>query len=238
MADLVAQNRIDFRHRRVDSLLLGILRLIDHAFDQQIAMTELDELLAHLLGWNGKIHEARRNRAFRHVRMVGAETVRHLRQCDPASLLDGLDAERAVAVPAGQHDAGGHLAGVDRKRTEENIDGLSLAPTGMLPNQQTALFHGQGGATGQHEHTIGLDLDVVSYRRHRHRRKTAHNFLEQAFTLRAEMGDNDDRKTGIGRKPAEKALQRLDATGRGANTDDGKSRMIHWTSIFTLEVLV
>jgi hypothetical protein len=61
--------------------------------------------------------------------------------------------------------------------------------------------------------------------------------VEQAFTFRAEMRDNDDGETGIGRKPAEKTLKGLDATGRGADTDDGKSRTIHWVSILTLEIL-
>ncbi len=51
--------------------------------------------------------------------------------------------------------------------------------------------------------------------------------MEQTFTFRAEMRDDDDSETGIGRKSAEEALESLDATSRGANTDDRER--IHWT---------
>src|SRR6201747_2992378 len=169
-------------------------------------MTEFDELLPHLFDWNGEVHKPCRNGAFGHVRVVGAKTVAHLCERDAATLLDRLDAERTVAVATGQHDAGGHLAGVNRERTEENIDGLSLVPARMLPNQQTAVLHGQGGATGQNEDATGLDLDVVGHGRHRHRRQTADDLMQEAFALRTEMRNNDDGKTRIRRTPAKKAL--------------------------------
>jgi hypothetical protein len=58
-------------------------------------------------------------------------TVGHLRERKAAALLDGLEAQRAVAVAAREYYAGRVLALVSGERAEEDVDRLALASAGI-----------------------------------------------------------------------------------------------------------
>jgi hypothetical protein len=62
------------------------------------AACEIDKLRPHLFGRNREIDKACRDRAFWHVGMLRSKAVRSLRQGEPTTLLDRLDAQCAVAI--------------------------------------------------------------------------------------------------------------------------------------------
>ena len=77
VAELVAQDGVDFRHRFMDALFVGVAVATLRAccVEQASHGAQLDELLPHLLDRNGKVDEAGGDCALRHVGMAGPETV-------------------------------------------------------------------------------------------------------------------------------------------------------------------
>ena len=101
--------------------------------------------------------------------MLRPEAVADLRQRQAAAFLDGLDAERAVRVAAGQHDADRQFALIFGERAEEDIDRLALGLVSAQLQAQLAVHHGHDVIGWTDVQLVGLQLNTVGRRLDRHR---------------------------------------------------------------------
>lgn len=155
--------------------------------------------------------------------MPGPETVGRLREREAAALLDRLDAERAVVVPAGKHDACGQFVPVDGERAEEPVDGPALAVREVLRHEpQATVFEREQGVGAQHVDVIDLDGHAVLHDMHGQRGIAAHDVVQHAFAAARQMRDDDEGEARCVGHAAKEALQRFDAAGRSAHTGDRK----------------
>ncbi|HTI02483.1 MAG TPA: hypothetical protein VL752_16150 [Acidisoma sp.] len=224
VANLVAQKTVDLGEAPIGggSLASGdgdIGKLIEQIY----ALDEFGQLTAHFLDRNGEIDEAGGDRGIRHIGMPGTEAVSDLGEGDAAAFLDRFDPERAVGITSRKNDAAGKIADVDCQRTQEDVDGLALAPMVVRAKNQSAVLNLKAGVSGH-------DVDAVDFDRHPFRRDmdrksgvVAYDLMQQAFPIGTEMGDNDERQPGLGGHASKQSLQGLNAAGRGADTDNGKN---------------
>jgi hypothetical protein len=144
--------------------------------------------------------------------MLRSETVRCLGERQPAALLDRLDAERAVGISAGQNDACAELALIRCQRAEKNIDRFALASARLLfPYPQATLFDAKQRVAGQDIYSVLFNGQAVCNHFHRQARVTANDFMQQAFPVWTQMGDNDEPETRRLRHAVKKPVERLDA---------------------------
>ena len=86
-----------------------------------------DQVAGDLVSRRDKVHGPGRDRSGRHVRIHRSIAIGALRDGEPAAFLDRLEAKRAIASGAGQHDADCTVPQSVRKRVEQAIDGSVVA---------------------------------------------------------------------------------------------------------------
>jgi len=139
--------------------------------------------------------------------------------------VDILDAARAVAAAARQHDGDRTFAGVLSQRSEEMIDRkrqpvprIAIAQQQLAPLDDHFLHRGQQvDGVGLHHHFVLSMLD-------RDGRPAAEELVHQALEIRRQVLQNDEGHPGVGRQPCEQPLERLEPARRGADADDVKVR--------------
>ena len=174
-----------------------------------------------------KIDAAGRDRATRH-RIVLSRIV--LRERDPTLGLDRLQPQRAVAGRAGQHDADGPLAPVQRQRFKKGIDRpmQSLRPRALCEPQH-ALPDGEVLVARNNIDMIRLDRLVVCNLMHRQRRGARKDLGQRALMDRIEMLHQHEPHACVLRKMREQLCECLQPSGRCADADyrhDGVCRRL------------
>jgi hypothetical protein len=143
---------------------------------------------------------------------------------DAAEFLDGLQAQGAVGVAAGQNDAHRALALVFGKRGKEQVyRPAALAVAGSGSNVEPSLANRNFRVLPQHIDLVYLDGHVVLHGEHRQGRVPLEDLGHVAFTVRPQVGHHDEGHAWRWRKTREKILQRFHASGRGADTYDIRS---------------
>ena len=226
VAELVAQDDVDLPPRLIEQAcrFRVVGGWLGQAVEHREAAGELDETLPHPVGRQGKIHDAGRDGALRHARVLRPVAIGDLGEGQPAALLDGLQAECAVPVAAREHDACRRLAPVGGERAEEHVDRLALAPAIVRPLQvEPPSLDAEDGVGGQDMHRVRLNRRAVGRDVHRQGGEAGDHLVQPALALGAEVRDDDDAEAGAVRQAAEEPLQRLDPAGGGADADDRKA---------------
>jgi hypothetical protein len=207
-------------------LLVLVRRLVQHLKAARVG----DELFRHALDRHRQVDETGSDGALGHAGMARTGMVGRLRERQAAMLLDGLDAERAVAAGAGEHDADGIFGLVLGKGGKERVDRRALAAVDDGANAQSPLLDLEDAIGRHHIDVIGLNELVMFGDQHRHTRVAPQYFRQHAFPPGREVGDDDEGHAGIGRHGLEQIFKRFHASSRGADANDWKAR-IHWVPV-------
>ncbi len=183
-----------------------------------------DELGGHLGGRQHVIHQAGGDGAAGHAVILGGFGV--LSHHHAALALDRPHPQGAVAARAREHDADGPLMLVQGQGAEEEVDRQTAeARCGRFQQLQRAVQKGHVpigrdnvGAVGLHHHPVG-DLEDL------HAGIVLDQLGQDALVVRGQMlhQDKGHAGIGIGGHAGEKGLERRQPSGRGADTDNGKS---------------
>ena len=222
VADLIAQDGADLAARRFGALFLGVpWQGLDQLAGRHEAADIADQLVGHRLDRQHEIDQSGGDGAGGHAAMSWGAVIAALRDRQPAMLLDRLDAERSVAAAAGQHDADGVVASVLGQAGEEQVDRVlrALRTRERLQPEPPALDD-QGVIGWDDVDVVGLDRGLVPRLHHRHGGEAAEDLVQHAGPMRGEVRHHHEGHAAFGRHRAEQALERLDATGGGADADD------------------
>ncbi len=174
---------------------------------------ELGQLSAHFIGRQGKIDIAGGDCGVGHGWVLWAVPVGDLSERQTASLLDGLRPQGAVAIAARQHDRRGVVFLIDGQRAEQNVDRFAFAPAVVgFAQLQAPGVETYDRVGRQHVDAVRPDADAVLGDRHRQIGVTCDNLVQQAFAVRTEVSDDDERESGLGGNAVKKSLERLDPT--------------------------
>ncbi|SAL88929.1 hypothetical protein AWB74_08806 [Caballeronia arvi] len=218
MAHLVTQDCVDciasfIKSGTLDLRVSSAGQFVEH----ESTRCKASQLGAHLLCGYREVDQAAGNCALGHVGMMRTKSVGYLRECEPAALLDGLDAECPVRVAAGQHHAGGQFANVGRQCAEKEINGSALSSVRILRvDAQPTILDGYNRVGRQKINRVDFDNRVIGDDAHRHRGEARHDLRQHAFTIGAQMRDDHARQSGLLGHAAKEALQCLNPAGGGA----------------------
>ncbi|SAL88715.1 hypothetical protein AWB74_08697 [Caballeronia arvi] len=226
MADLVTQDCVDCIAGFVKSGALDLrIGSADQLVEHESTRCKASQLGPHLLCRYREVDQAAGNCALGHVGMMRTKPVGHLRECEPAALLDGLDAQCPVRVAAGQHHAGGQFAHVGRQCAEKEINGSALSSVRVLRmDVQPTILHGHNRVGRQKINSVDFDNRVIGNDAHRHCGEARHDLRQHAFTVGAQVGDDYARQSGLLRHAAKKTLQCLNPACGGAQAHNRKVR--------------
>ena len=180
----------------------------------------VDELPRHGLDRHDVIDQAGGRRAARHA-LQGRGIELGLRQRQAAVLLDGADADRAVAPDTREHDADGALATVLGQRGEEGIDRpAKLARRRRRGDLENAILDGERRIRRNDEDTVLFDCGAIRGRDDRNGALRPEQLDQEALVVRVEMLHQHEGHAGVGRRLRQKALEGGEPTCGGADADD------------------
>ena len=180
----------------------------------------VDELPRHGLDRHDVIDQAGGRRAARHA-LQGRGIELGLRQRQAAVLLDGADADRAIAPDTREHDADGTLATVLGQRGEEGIDRPAmLARRRRRRDLENAILDGEGRIRRNDEDTILFDRGSIRSRDDRNGALRPEQLDQEAFVVRVKMLHQHEGHAGVGRRFRQKALEGGEPPCGGADADD------------------
>ena len=168
-----------------------------------------------------RIHRAGGDRRARHV---GKPRRLVLRERDSAFGLDRFEPQGAVGERARQDDADRtHLVRLG-ERLEEIVDRkLAAARLGAGHEPEPSVGKADLHVRGDDVHVVRPDPHSALHLEHLHPRRPGHDFREHARVGRVEVLNEDERHPGVGGEAREKLRERLDASGRSADPDDGEA---------------
>jgi hypothetical protein len=176
-------------------------------------------------GWHGLdrddvIDEASGSGAARHALQCSG-VVLGLSQGQTAELLDGPDADGAVAADTCKHDANRTLPAVFGQRRKEGIDGPAIFACRRRCHQvEYAVLDGQLRVGRDDENAVGFDGDAVLGGDYRNGALRPKQLDQQALVMRVEVLHQHEGHAGVGGCVSQKCLEGGKPAGRGADTND------------------
>ncbi len=184
--------------------------------------TQTSQLARDLVGPQHEINAPGGDGAAGHARKACGG--RLLGEGDASGLLDGLDAQRPVAIPARENHADGAIATFFGERGEQNVRGvMHSARTRRHANAVTR--HRERGVGRYHVDMVGLRRHTVVRLHHRKSRSLGQNLGQQALVARIEMLNDNTGHTALGRQSGEQFGNRLEAARRGSHGYDRSCHM-------------
>ena len=161
----------------------------------------LEQLGGQLLGRGHVIDQPGVDGAAGHAVELGRGGVLHHHHAK--LLLDGPQAQRAVAAHPGENDADRLLLLVRGQVAEEEIDGRPQAPRrDRFEHLEPAVQDRQVGVGRNHVDAVRPDLHAVRGLDDRHLRVPPQQFRHHSLVRRLEVRHQDERQPGIGGKRA------------------------------------
>ena len=178
----------------------------------------LEQLGGEFFGRGHVIRQPGVDGAAGHAVVLGRGRVLH--HGHPEVLLDGLQAQRAVAAHAGKNNADGLLPLVGRQLPEEEVDRHPQSPRGgrfehlkfAVQDGQVRIGRNHVDVVGPHLHPI-LDLDDL------HRRVAAKEFRHHALVGRLQVRHQHERQSAVRRQVRKELLEGLQSARRSAHSD-------------------
>ncbi len=170
----------------------------------------------HLLGRQDVVHQTGGNGAPRHA-VVGARLGK-LSDSHPATLLDGAQAQAAVAAGSRQYDADGALQLILGERGKEGIDRpAELGLRQARPQAQHAPLERERRVGRDDIDVAGRDRSLVVDRVHRHLRVAGQQLAEHARMVRIQVLHVDQGEPRVRRHMFEETLERFQTSGGRAD---------------------
>ncbi len=160
------------------------------------------------------------DRRLRHAAVLGL--IFRLHDDEAAAGVDRPQPLRAVAAGAGENDAGRPLPLVFGEVEKEAVDQLPGDDAGERRQAQPPGADGQAPVGGAEVDAVGLDRHAVFDGQHRQCRVFAQQRVHDALPFRVEVLEDDEGHPRRFRQVAQKALDGVQAAGRGADGDDEK----------------
>ena len=179
---------------------------------------ELDERRRDLLDGEDLLHHPRRDRGGGHA--LVPRVSRELRERPAPVPLHGGDAEGAVGAGPREHDPDGVLALIFGEGGQERVHQQATALRLRRDEPQGTVLDEQGLPRRDDVHVVALDALPVARDLHRELRGARQDVGEAALVLGGEVLHEDVGQPAVRRQPSEEALERLEATRRGADTHD------------------
>ena len=170
----------------------------------------MQQRLGHLLNRTDHIDHLRGDGILRHLRELGLAGF--LRHGQPALRLDRPHTLAAVRPRARQDDADGVVLLILGKRAQEQVED-GLAALDRPVEKEPPVGEGKVPIGRNDVDVVGLDQRLGGRFADRNRGARCQQRHHQAFVGRVEMGNDDERRTGIGRHRCEQLLQRFQTTG-------------------------
>ena len=186
MADLVAQERVNLGQSQLEWFLdLDGFAIYGLLIERCHELPKPDQRFTHLARRQGEVDDAGMDGGLGHLGVPWRGAVADLGHGYATVFLDDFQAKRAVGIGTGKNDAHRALACVDGKRTQENVDQLALPMFVLVPQLQVSLLDAEDCVGRQHVDMIALDFRLPAGDLDRQRRIARHDFVQQAFTIRA-----------------------------------------------------
>ena len=177
-----------------------------------------------LLGDVARVHDeigaARSDRAARH-RVVFGGTI--LGEGNATFGFNGFQSEGAVGGSAGEDDADGAFALVQRKRFEKGVNGAGRLAVGRAgPDFQNAPGDAQVSVMRDNINVVGFDPEIVRRLADGHGGGPRQDLGKRAIVVGVEMLHEDEAETGVGLEVLQQLGEGFKASGGSAHADDGE----------------
>ena len=177
-----------------------------------------------LFGDVARVHDevgaARSDRAAGH-RVVFSGTI--LREGDATFGFNSFQSEGAVGSSAGEDDADGAFALVQRKRFEKGVNGArQSARAGAGPDFQNAPGDAQMSVMRDNINVVGFDAEIMGGLADGHGGGPRQDLRERAVVGGVEMLHEDEAEAGVGLEALQQLREGLKTAGGSANADDGE----------------